>query len=284
MSYYDSMTTLNYAIAKHDMNSFNLLLNENNINLRDDYGRTPLCIAVDKEYIDIIKILLSYKICDVNLSDCNNGSPIYRLLSHDQTNNDLIPIMELLINKGANVNTVASNSYSILYRACVNYTYGGCINREYNVKIINFLISNGANIQSSQSYIKEWVKGWYENRDAGIVADLKKYNCLIYHEIQLTIDKIWDKVRNILKTKTNMRCPECYGEKYFYKVVDDWTNTFTKTTIIKQDCEVCNGKGYIKEYDENFFVEHCRNLSWNERVNNSKLYKKVWETIRNEVN
>lgn len=280
MGYYDSMTILNFAVAIHDIESINKLLNDNNINSQDKYGRSPLHIACDKEDYEIIKILLSYKACDVNLLDAFGKSPLRRLMSHDQIYDDIIPIVELLIKFDADVNSINNVGDSILERACLNYTYGGCGSREQNAKIINLLISHGADCNAK--FINSWAVDWFRNHDAGIISDLQKSDCLIYPAVQSEVSMLWEKIKDIMKIKKSMRCPACYGEKEFpvKKKHVGLLSVETYEYIEIQKCELCNGAGKKKEYDKEYFADHCGDLNWNEKICNSKLYNEVQEILK----
>ena len=90
---------LTFAIKQvsdtYEIVEFLLETNQVNINLVDNMGRTPLCIAVTYDKINIVELLLN-KGADVNLPDRAKVTP----LSIAVKNNN-IDMIKLLLDKGA---------------------------------------------------------------------------------------------------------------------------------------------------------------------------------------
>lgn len=102
-------TALAYA-CKYDFGDVVKYLLENNadVNGKVNTGSTPIYIALNAGYYDIADILLVYK-ADINITDIMGMSP----LAWAVKNND-IKMTKYLLDKGANVNSVNTNSRSIM--------------------------------------------------------------------------------------------------------------------------------------------------------------------------
>uniref|UniRef100_A0A1Y1NLE7 Uncharacterized protein n=1 Tax=Photinus pyralis TaxID=7054 RepID=A0A1Y1NLE7_PHOPY len=82
-----------------------------NVNAQNRCGNTPLHIAVQSEFVQVIEALLEHN-ADVDCSNQWNKSPLH--LSAKQGNK---VITEMLLNKGANVNARERNGLTPLYKA-----------------------------------------------------------------------------------------------------------------------------------------------------------------------
>ncbi|GJQ81133.1 hypothetical protein Trydic_g10282, partial [Trypoxylus dichotomus] len=111
-----------------------LLLNHADVNLTNN-NDTPLCIAVRKQNIDIIKMLLSHGDCDVNRADKYGLTPLIIAVADEH-----IPIAELLLTYYADVNLVGYG-LTALYMAA----------RTGNRCMVDMLFKHGAkgNIKTS---------------------------------------------------------------------------------------------------------------------------------------
>ena len=99
-------TPLHIAINKDKINIVILLLNQQyiNINMQNIWGDTPLHIAVHIYQKDIIKLLLNDKDIDVNRQNTFGLTPLYYAIF-----NKHLDIAKLLIKKGANATNPIDN-------------------------------------------------------------------------------------------------------------------------------------------------------------------------------
>lgn len=79
------------------------------VNLLDFNGWTPLHKAIDRGYLEIIKLLLEYK-ADPNLADSNGCSPLHRATYSDHK------IVKLLLEYKADPNVTDSDGWTPLHR------------------------------------------------------------------------------------------------------------------------------------------------------------------------
>lgn len=100
-------------------------------NTKNFYGETPLIIAVDKGYSDIVEYLVEEIGVDVNLKDNAGNNALYIAIAWHR-----FEIANLLINNGADVNAKAENGLTPLHIAA---WVGG-------VDIAESLIKKGADI------------------------------------------------------------------------------------------------------------------------------------------
>jgi ankyrin repeat protein len=118
------------AIYNDNFNLFKLLINKVDINATYNNGNTALIIAVDKNNLQIVQLLIA-KGADINIKN-NNG---YTALIFAVGKNNL-QIVQLLIAHGADVNIKNNNGYTALIFAIA----------KNNLLIATLLLENGANI------------------------------------------------------------------------------------------------------------------------------------------
>ncbi|MEG5038185.1 MULTISPECIES: ankyrin repeat domain-containing protein [unclassified Microcoleus] len=127
----EKRTPLHYATTK-EVAALLML----DINAMDEYGNTPLHLAVDRGSQDIAELLIANG-ARVNARNENGQTPLYRAIAigHNE-------IAALLINNGTDVNNIDGSGTTPLHKAA---HYG-------TVKILKLLIAKGAeiNIQDNQ--------------------------------------------------------------------------------------------------------------------------------------
>ncbi len=142
----------------------------------DNDGNTLLYIAFSSrsysndERVETVNYLLQ------NGSDISEIKPYYKELLFDMVNRKIYPLVVLLLNNGADVNSTNDNGYTVLHTACmlnvdlqiveelvkrgadVNARTGNnltplfyCIH-SYNFDAIRFLVENGADVNSTNNY------------------------------------------------------------------------------------------------------------------------------------
>lgn len=97
------------------------------VNLNDK--RTPLHYAVENNYIDVVRLLIS-KCTNINAQDRDESTPLYI-----SCENDYEDIIGILINAGADPNIPALNSDTCLHIAA----------QRQNNELIKLLLNTGAN-------------------------------------------------------------------------------------------------------------------------------------------
>ena len=77
-----------------------LLRNKCNINqCQPRTNESPLIVACDRNKEAVVKLLLSYEACDVNIIDCDNCNALHYACKNGQTD-----IVELLLKRHCNIN------------------------------------------------------------------------------------------------------------------------------------------------------------------------------------
>jgi len=127
----EKRTPLHYATTK-EVAALLML----DINAMDEYGNTPLHLAVDRGSQDIAELLIANG-ARVNVRNANGQTPLYQAIAigHNE-------MAALLINNGTDVNNIDGSGTTPLHKAA---HYG-------TVKILKLLIAKGAkiNIQDNQ--------------------------------------------------------------------------------------------------------------------------------------
>lgn len=98
---------LHYAVRVNDLQLLNQLLNENNIDEKDEYGYTPLHIAARFNHFDIAKVLIS-KGAEINSFDNYFDTPLI-----DSVKKEYTFMSELLICNGAKINAKDDKGVSV---------------------------------------------------------------------------------------------------------------------------------------------------------------------------
>jgi len=117
------------AVKEGDTAKLERLLKEGaDVNVKDDYGRTPLHVAAEKGEVEIVKLLLE-KGADVNVKNNNGQTPLHYAASGGYTE-----IVKLLLERGADVNVKNKNVSTPLHDAA----FGGY------TEIVKLLLERGA--------------------------------------------------------------------------------------------------------------------------------------------
>lgn len=84
------------------------------INSRNKKRQTALHIAVNKNFLSVVKLLIHFG-CNVNLQDCEGETPL-----HDAICNGSDPIVQVLLNANADVTISNRNGFNCIHLACLN--------------------------------------------------------------------------------------------------------------------------------------------------------------------
>jgi len=109
----DDYARLQTAVTDRNIPAIKNILDRNSkiINKVDDWYGTPLCIAVESDYYDVAKLLIS-RGAEVNFSDGNSTTPLIRAAE-----NGNLAMVRLLIEHGAVPNRVDERDYTALWCA-----------------------------------------------------------------------------------------------------------------------------------------------------------------------
>lgn len=114
----DGATALHLAAANGKLEILKELIKVGaNVNAKDDGGSTPLHQAVASKHIECIKALLTVKDIDLELRDSTLQTPLIIAASLNFTE-----AVQILIDKGANINTGDERDFTPLHHAC-SYGY-----------------------------------------------------------------------------------------------------------------------------------------------------------------
>ena len=133
-------TPLIIAVEKNFVDIIELLLEHENIdvNIKNNYNQTPLIIAVEKNFVDIVKLLLGHNNIDVNIQNNYNQTPLHIAL---YTNNDIVKL--LLEYKDININLINKYGETPLHIAA----------NKNNIDIVKLLLQrNDININIINKY------------------------------------------------------------------------------------------------------------------------------------
>ncbi len=100
------------------------------VNIKDIYGNTPLCVAAHNGHLNIVQFLVD-KGADINIKSNQGFTPLY-VAAH----NGHLNIVQFLVDKGANINIKSNKGSTPLFVAAHN----GHLN------IVQFLVDNDADI------------------------------------------------------------------------------------------------------------------------------------------
>lgn len=147
----NGQSPLVYALSVLDSSIIPKILIEKgaDVDAINNYGATPLHLAVDKGFIDIIKILINRGV-DINRNNLSKHSPLNNAISlicKNDSNKLFFEISELLIANGADVNN-KSGVAPILNAISRTAGYDN-IEPE---KPLNFLINKGAKIPENSLF------------------------------------------------------------------------------------------------------------------------------------
>ena len=117
-------TALHSACQYNTYEAIPKLITENNINLKDINGDTPLMIAIQEKNYESIKALLSNEISiDTNVIDSNGNSSLINILNNSQGFKGLSELIDSVIKNGANRDFTNKDKSTALHIACQYNTY-----------------------------------------------------------------------------------------------------------------------------------------------------------------
>lgn len=131
-------TPLHRAIYSHKSMELVKLLVNNGASLQalDRDGDTPLGLAVIAKNHEAVKILLREEDCDLKIASHRGRTPL-----HYATDHETMETLQLLVERGADVNQTAKSAYgSPLQKACQNNKMGQAM--------IEFLLEKGADLHA----------------------------------------------------------------------------------------------------------------------------------------
>ncbi|KAG4094207.1 ankyrin [Neocallimastix lanati (nom. inval.)] len=143
---YNEETALHIACKYNTSEIIPQLITEENLNMKDIHGQTPLMVAIKEKNYESIKALLScncneYRI-DVNIKDNDNYFPLIYSIIFFNDSNELVDLIDLLIEKGANKNEVNYDELTALHMAC-EYNKSILIPKLITEKNVNMKDING---------------------------------------------------------------------------------------------------------------------------------------------
>jgi len=200
-----------------DTEQIKLLTNEENINLKNRYGKTALMISITKNDIELAKHLLLFKL---NLEEiCNEGYTafMYSLLNKSSE------FTQLLIQKGCNLNTVNQNKDLDLLDYCINSNIPNLVLTAKNIgkSQINVLKCRNCNeTYSSKNENLQFCDKCIDNEMSGFLSETKRTNR--FKPIASNETEISKKTVSV----SLMRCPGCKEQR----------------KMTKDNCENCNRK------------------------------------------
>lgn len=105
-----------FALLSH------LILLNASINISDEFGKTPLILAVEEEFTKAVNLLLSRKDCQVNAKDCTGNSAL-----HIAASNGKLDYVTLLHISGADLDLKSSvNEMKALHLCAQNGRFDVC--------------------------------------------------------------------------------------------------------------------------------------------------------------
>ena len=132
-----------------------------------------LHIAVGSYSIDMVKYAIQHG-CPLDKLDNTEFNPLYYLCdlkeySNEQCENILLPLLEVLINAGAEINTKALDSTTPLHHC----------SQVLNKRVCEFLLIHGADVNAEDFIHRTPMHAAARNRYANVVGSLKKYGGII---------------------------------------------------------------------------------------------------------
>jgi serine/threonine-protein phosphatase 6 regulatory ankyrin repeat subunit B len=139
------------SVAENDTESVRILLLKNtNINCKNEIGQSPLALAVIKDNVDMVQLLLDQK-ANINLPVTTTlETPL--ILAAKAHNQQLV---RLLLENGADPNIADSAGRTPLIWCCIRNDY----------ELIKYLLGNGADLHKTTNYGNTALELaiWYQN-------------------------------------------------------------------------------------------------------------------------
>ncbi len=153
------MSTLARAVQNGDTEQVMQLLAANeDVNLKEEDGRTPIFFAVQNGDIEIVKALLLHG-ADVNVRSEDGETPLMQIYE-DST----VEMVQLLIDAGAKVNRTTKEGSTALMRAAASAP----------AKVVKVLLDAGAEVNARDE------EGWTPLMRAAYADDFEKVQVLLF--------------------------------------------------------------------------------------------------------
>ncbi|MBN8828087.1 MAG: ankyrin repeat domain-containing protein [Sphingobacteriia bacterium] len=148
-----------------------------NPNFKNENGNTPLHIAVDKGNYNIVKLLLKYK-AHINVKNDKGETPLHLLISKQSNSNNLIELVKILIQHGADVNNTNNDNYSI-GESWVYYCK--------DLKVLEILSANHINLTIKRylSDKRNIITGLFKNEEEPYITAIDKIGCSVNLNIKI---------------------------------------------------------------------------------------------------
>ncbi len=146
----------NCSIINNDFFLFDYILKQNiNVNYKNKYNNTALCIACDKNNLQMVQKLLKVPNIDINKSGAFNNTPLY--IACFNRNIDIIKT--LLDHPNININIGIekdSGIYSILWLVCIDYWFFSNNYPDFFI-ILNLLLSKNPNLDFGDDHDQHFI-------------------------------------------------------------------------------------------------------------------------------
>jgi ankyrin repeat protein len=130
----NNKTALLVAVEKNNKDMTELLIAHGaNVNVQNDDGDTALHLAVDNNYLDLVRLLVNVNGIDFDVRN-NDGD----IVLHSAVEGDDIVTIELLLTKGANVKVEGKNGNTALHLASA----------KGKIDVVEVLLAHGADVNA----------------------------------------------------------------------------------------------------------------------------------------
>ena len=177
--------------------------NPNLVNIKDQKNETFLSYAIKRKNEEISKLIISIPLLDISYQDSKGNTYL-----HLSIINKLISLVELLLQKGININSQNNEGNTALH-----YAYN--LN---NIKLISLLISNNAdiNIKNNKGIIPSKIELNSLNNDIN-----QSFNDICYKSYYNNIDKnISIQLNNNNDNTNNTKLSETNKNSFKYSLVN----------------------------------------------------------------
>jgi ankyrin repeat protein len=326
----DGKSLLFIPIKYNFLNLLSILLKYNNnyigesiINIKDNFGFTPLHYSINITNIDAMKIILKYK-PNLNILD-NNGNNALHLAIFKKN----ISLVRLLINTNININSRNKNGETALHIAC-NYQLNNIVllllkNKanpnipDYdnnltpilysislrNIEITELLLNYDANpnisdVNGNNSFyysIKENIP-YLINLFSKYNLNFNSFNIYGKSPLHIILDKYIDKIINIdeinfefILKKTNINSQDNNGNTVLFLLIisNIWKNyiDILKNKILNIFLINNNNQKIIDVvniYDKDIFINMVTDSYFNTlRKSNNNKWNLEWENLCNKI-
>ncbi|APR98869.1 ankyrin repeat domain-containing protein [Wolbachia endosymbiont of Folsomia candida] len=276
-------TPLLCAIARKRLDIIALLLSTKGVEVNKKYkhGWTPLYTAVVDMDTEVIKLLLDTEGVDIN-EECNGLTILHRAINNSSTNSSK-EVVELLLEKGENVNAVGNHKKTPLHLAAeagnadivklllpkqldVNVvdenglTPLHCAAKSGNERVIKLLLEKGADLNVADDYKRTPLHWAVKNGHAKAVellldkSDVNAVDCYKRTPLHWAVKNGHAKVVELLLDKSDVNAVDCYKRTPLHYAVKDG-NVGVVDALIKAGAELflkdkynCTPKDLVNEW------------------------------------